>query len=125
MVIDWLEIIKAAVLILMGATVTYVRTNPKIQKEIAEVEKWLETIKAAAVAYIDRAEKEFKGSGRGTEKRKWVVTMLYGLIPDKIKPFIDIEVVEDIVQATFDVVNDYAKQQLDKLVDKALPDEGV
>lgn len=125
MVIDWVEFVKAAILILVGATVTYVRTNPKIMGEIAEAETWLEKIRAAAVAYIDRAEKEFKGHGRGDEKRKWVVKMLYDLIPDKVKPFISLDVVEDVVQSVFDVVNDYAKQQLDKLVDEVVPDEGA
>lgn len=123
--INWLEVGGYIVMLIVGALVTYAKTNPKIIKEAAEAEKWLETVKASALTYIDRAENEFKGAGRGEAKFIWVVNTLHGLIPSAIRPYISKDIIEDIVQSAFDVVEDYAKLQFDKIVDEVIPDEEV
>lgn len=121
--INWIEVVGYVVMLLIGGAATYIKTNPKLLKEVTDAEKWIETIKADAVVYIDRAEREFSGTGRGEAKFVWVVNALYNLIPVKIRPFIAKKTVEDIVQSVFDMVDDYARQQLDRIVDEVLPDE--
>ena len=114
-----MEILTGIIFFIVGAAATYYKTSPKLKDKTDEALTWLERLRSAAVEYIDRAEQEFKGVKRGGEKFKWVVDNLHSILPEAIKPFISKSTIEDIVQNTFDIVEGYAKQQLDKLVDKA------
>lgn len=118
MAINWFEIVKSVLFIIAGGLIVYYKTNPKLKTESDKALEWIERLRGAAVEYIDRAELEFEGTKRGGEKFEWVVDKLYSLLPAAVKPFISREIVKDIVQSTFDLVQSYAKQQLDRLVDK-------
>ena len=118
MTINWFEIVKSVLYILAGGLIVYYKTSPKLKSESDKALEWLERLRGAAVEYIDRAELEFEGTKRGGEKFEWVVDKLYSLLPAAVKPFVSRSTVAEIVQGTFDLVQDYAKQQLDRLVDK-------
>lgn len=120
MSINWLEILKAVALVILGGAVVYFKSNPKLQSKAKEVEEWVEHLRGAAVEFIARAEREFVGTKRGGEKFIWVVNGLYNMLPDTLKPFIGKDLIGSIVQSTFDVVESYAKVQLDRLVDKVV-----
>ena len=53
----------------------------------------------------------------GGKKFDQVVTKLYGLVPDPIKSIVTREMIEEIVQSTFDQIEEYAAIQIDKLID--------
>ncbi len=52
------------------------------------------------------------------EKRDLVVAQLKALIPMMFRPFITDAVLEGMVQAAFDKIEDYAKKQLEKKANK-------
>lgn len=115
---NWIEIIKAIALILFGGAIVYFKNSPKLQGKAKEVETWVEHLRGAAVEFIAQAEQEFVGTKRGGEKFIWVVNALHNLLPDALRPFISKDLIADIVQSTFDLVEGYAKVQLDRVVDK-------
>lgn len=68
-------------------------------------------IAKAATEAVNDAEQDGK---TGEEKKEMAVTQVYALIPAIYKPFITRAVVEGLVQAAFDKIEDYAKKQLNK-----------
>ena len=66
-----------------------------------------------------KAEEDYKDTTKkGGEKFEEVVDKLYSLVPDALKPIITEDRIKDIVQSTFDEVENYVKLQLDNTVDK-------
>ena len=43
-------------------------------------------------------------------------------MPAGLKPFFSHDLMEQIVQGAFDAIQSFAKKQLDKVVDKVIPD---
>lgn len=68
-------------------------------------------ITKAATDAVNDAEQKDK---TGEEKKEIAVTQVYALIPAIYKPIITRAVVEGIVQAAFDKIEEYAKKQADK-----------
>lgn len=76
----------------------------------------------AVAGFIDEAEDIYKDSTKaGGEKFEWVVDRIMNIIPIALKPFISRALVETVVQKVFDIMESYAKKQLDKVVDKVIP----
>ena len=76
-------------------------------------------IMSEVVVYIRKAEEDYKDTTKkGGEKFEEVVDKLYSLVPDALKPIITEDRIKDIVQSTFDEVENYVKLQLDETVDK-------
>ncbi|WMJ85027.1 hypothetical protein ACS3UN_04150 [Oscillospiraceae bacterium LTW-04] len=97
-----IELLKWLALFTLGAASIYYQTNTKISCYIARL--------------IDEAEHVYKGvSKSGGEKFEWVVTTLYSMVPALLKPFITREVLEDLVQSTFDAMQQYAMIQIGRL----------
>ena len=117
---NWIQILGYILFMLLGAAVTYYKNRPKLIEKTEEAITWIERLRGMAADYIARAEAAYQGTKRGGEKFEWVVTALYGLLPDAVTPFISRETVEDIVQGVFDSVESYAKRQLDKFVDETI-----
>lgn len=119
---NWIEFIKYILFALLGAAAVYYKNNPKLQGKVKEAENWREKLRGYAAEYIAKAEAAYQGTKRGGEKFEWVVTALYGLLPDAVTPFISRETVGDIVQGVFDSIESYAKRQADKLADRMSAD---
>ncbi|RPF41928.1 hypothetical protein EDD70_2988 [Hydrogenoanaerobacterium saccharovorans] len=94
-------ILQTIAMVVLGAAAVYYNTNAKL--------------KAKTTALIAQAEDTYKDVTKaGGGKRSWVVDRLYALIPNPLRVIITRDMVETIVQNTFDEVTKYAKLQLDK-----------
>ena len=103
------EIIMTVLALIFGGLSLYVGSKKKISDTVA--------------GFINDAEAEFKDSTQsGGEKFEWVITKIYSIIPTALKPFITRELISTVVQKTFDIMESYAKKQLDKVVDKIIPE---
>lgn len=110
------EIIMAVLAVLFGGLSVYLKTNNKVieTKRVLQ-EKVNGYINDAEAAYADTTK-------AGGQKREWVIDQLYNLVPSALKPFFSRELLETIVQNAFDAIQCFAAQQLDKAIDKVLPD---
>lgn len=98
-----IELLKWLALFMLGAASLYYQTNTKISCYVTKL--------------IDEAEEVYKDSAKaGGEKFEWVVSTLYGMIPSVLKPFISHQMLENLVQSTFDAMEKYAIAQIDKIV---------
>lgn len=68
-------------------------------------------INAAIAGKIDEAEIDGKV---GEEKKAEVIAQLQKLIPTILKPFITPAMLDALVQAAFDKIEEYAKKQVEK-----------
>lgn len=106
-----LEVVRVLVFVLFGGLSIYLQYNKKLQQKIAD-------ITAQAIILIKEAEFVYKDTTKaGGTKFKYVVDKLYNLVPKTLRVVITRETVEDIVQRTFDAVEEYAREQLDKATD--------
>lgn len=95
-------ILQTIAMVVLGAAAVYYNTNAKL--------------KAKTTALIAQAEDTYKDATKaGGRKRSWVVDRLYALIPKPLRVIITRDMVETIVQNTFDEITKYAKLQLDKV----------
>lgn len=103
---DILEIAKWIVIAILGGLALYAKTNQKLAE-----------LAAKAVIFIKEAELAYKDSTKsGGAKFEFVVNKLYTFVPAVLKPIITKDILEDITQRTFDQVEAYAKEQLDKRI---------
>ena len=61
---------------------------------------------------------KFGAIDAGGKKFNEVVNKLWSLVPVSLRPIITRQMIKDIVQSTFDEVENYVKLQLDNAVDK-------
>lgn len=101
-----MNILEILLYIILGGLALWFKTNSKLNN--------------AVNGLIARAEEEFTGFKQGNEKFQAVVNWLYELIPAFLKPFFPKKFVEALIQNAFEQSAAYAKQQLDKVVDKVL-----
>jgi len=113
------NIFVTVVAIAIGGLSLYLKTSAKAQAKAKEVQETMALIMGEVVVYIRKAEEDYKDSTKkGGEKFEEVVDKLYSLVPDALKPIITEDRIKDIVQSTFDEVENYVKLQLDDTVDK-------
>ena len=102
-----ISVLQVAAYIIIGGMALYLQTKGNL--------------KAKASVLIAEAEATYKDATKaGGEKFEWVVSSLYAIIPAVLKPLISRQMLESLVQSTFDAMQRYAKMQLDKFVDKAV-----
>lgn len=95
-------ILQTIAMVVLGAAAVYYNANAKL--------------KAKTTALIAQAEDTYKDTTKaGGLKRGWVVDRLYELIPIPLRVIITRDMIEAIVQNTFDEITKYAKLQLDKV----------
>lgn len=99
--------VETVIIIMMGGIIAYYKSNAKLNGVIA--------------ALITEAEQTFDSAKSGGKRFEWVVNKLYELIPAPLKAVITRQVIEQIVQGTFDSMAAFAKTQLDRVVDKVIP----
>lgn len=108
---DALEVVKTLGLVLLGGLSLYLQYNKKLQEKIKEV------VKNAALV-IKKAEEVYKDSTKaGGAKFEYAVNQLHSMIPVPFNRVISKELIADIVQSTFEEMESYAKEQLDKATD--------
>ena len=105
--INIIEVLQWAGLLLLGAALAYYRTNAKLQRFVASL--------------IVQAEKKYTDAKVGGIKFAWVCGKIYNMMPVPLRAIVTRQMIENIVQGTFDAMAAYAKTQIDKLVDTAIP----
>ena len=105
--IDLTEIIIALIglvaTVLTTFLIPYLRQKMSAEK-FSEMQMWVNiAVKAAEMLYA--------GTGRGEEKKAYVVETLYKIVPTYYKSIIKKDFIELLVQTTFDDVESFAKKQ--------------
>ena len=99
------NIIFGILWLVLGFLVYYLKTRTNIMEVAAEK--------------ISEAEKEYSEfSKAGSEKKKFVVSCIYQMLPAPMRLFFNEEVIGIIVQQVFDAAQKYATTQLDKIFNK-------
>lgn len=99
-----MQILMPILTILFGALSAYLRANERLRN--------------SSIKYITEAEEMYKDvSKAGGQKFEWVVDTLYNLVPRPLRILVTRKCIENIVQSTFDGIEEYAKTQLDKAID--------
>lgn len=105
--------------LLVGGLAIYFKVSTKAQAKAKEIQEVTSQIIANAVIFIKEAEDKYKDTtNAGGIKFNEVVTKLYDLVPDPIKGIITKDMIGEIVQSTFDEIEEYVKLQLDAVIDK-------
>lgn len=114
-----LSFIQSLIMLGCGGLALYFKFSTKAQTKAKEVQALIAQITAQAVVYIAEAEKDYKDTTQsGGKKFEQVVSKLYDLVPDALHGIITKEMIVQIVQSTFDEIQEYVRLQLDKTVDK-------
>lgn len=101
------QVIIAIITVLFGFLVSYFKTKSNL--------------KTLVVKWILAAEQYYKDYTKaGTEKFNMVVDKIYNLVPTFLKFIFTKKVIEQLVQNTFNVMQSYAQEQLDKQIDSKL-----
>ena len=106
--INIIEVLQWTGLLLFGMGLAYYHTNAKLQGVIA--------------SSIAQAEAAYGDAKAGSIKFEWVCHKIYSLVPVVLTTIITKQMIESLVQSTFDTMTAYAKMQLDKLLDSTMPD---
>lgn len=116
---QFLEILQNIITLLVGGLALYFKFSTKAQTKAKQVQKVITDITANAIIYIRKAEENFGDTtNAGGKKFGQVVTKLYDLVPEELNKIITKEMIEEIVQSTFNEIEKYAKLQFDEVVDK-------
>ena len=114
-----LSTIQSIIMLVCGGLVLYFKFSTKAQTKAKEVQELIAQITAQAVVYIAEAERDYKDTTQsGGKKFEQVVSKLYDLVPDALHGIITKEMISEIVQSTFDEIQEYVRLQLDNAVDK-------
>lgn len=96
-----IRIAMLAAMLLLGFAANYLKTRKDITGAVA--------------GKIDEAEKLYADCTKaGGQKFEWVVDTLYGYVPVWLRPILSREVIAQLVQSTFDVIQGYAYKQAEK-----------
>lgn len=113
------NVLQTLVTLGIGALALYFKFSTKAQTKAKQVQEAIADITAKAVIFIKEAEANYKDTtNAGGQKFEEVVTKLHDLIPDGLDKIITREMIEDIVQSTFDEIQEYMKTKLDEGIDK-------
>lgn len=110
-----LEIIKSLLVLCCGGLALYFKFSTKAQTKAKKIQATISEITAKAVIFIKEAEEDYKDTtNKGGEKFNQVVNKLHSLVPVQLQNIITYEMIENIVQNTFDEIEEYVKFQLDR-----------
>lgn len=114
-----LSLIQSLIMLGCGGLALYFKFSTKAQTKAKEIQELIAQITAQAVVYIAEAEKDYKDTTQsGGKKFEQVVSKLYDLVPDALHGIITKETISEIVQSTFDEIQEYVRLQLDNSIDK-------
>lgn len=113
-----LEGAKIALTVVFGGLALYFKYSAKAQAKAKEVQETISKVTADAVIFIKEAEEQYKDTTKaGGEKFKEVVNRLYSVVPQPLQSIITKKMVEEIVQSTFNEIEQYVQLQLDKAIE--------
>ena len=116
---DFLTLLQTAATLVCAGLALYFKFSTKAKTKAKEVQEVIAKITAKAVVYIKEAEDNYKDTtNAGGKKFEEVVSKLYDLVPDALHGIITKEMISEIVQSTFDEIEEYVKIQLDNGIDK-------
>ena len=110
------SILSGIGMVVLGALSVYLKTSTKARTKARQIAEMLGELNAKAVIFIAKAEEEYK-DWTGGEKFDIVVSELYDLVPNILKAIITKEMIEEIVQSTFDEIKKYATAKMDEAVE--------
>ena len=114
-----LEILEIVGLLIVGGLGLYFKHSAKAQAMAKEVQEVIANITAKAVIFIREAEEKYHDTtNMGGVKFEEVVDRLYDLVPDGLKFMITREMIADMVQSTFDQIEEYVRLQLDGAIEE-------
>lgn len=114
-----LSLIQSLIMLGCGGLALYFKFSIKAQTKAKQVQELIAQITAQAVVYIAEAEKDYKDTTQsGGKKFEQVVNKLYNLVPDALHGIVTKEMISEIVQSTFDEIQEYVRLQLDNSIDK-------
>ena len=114
-----LNLLQTVFSLIVAGIALYLKFSAKAQTKAKEVQEVISEITARAVIYIREAEENYKDTTKaGGKKFAQVVDKLYALVPEGLNKIITREMIEEIVQSTFNEIEEYARTALDKAVDK-------
>lgn len=114
-----LSLIQSLIMLGCGGLALYFKFSTKAQTKAKEIQQLIAQITAQAVVYIAEAEKDYKDTTQsGGKKFEQVVNKLYDLVPDALHGIVTKEMISEIVQSTFDEIQEYVRLQLDNGIDK-------
>lgn len=114
-----LNLLQTVFSLIVAGIALYLKFSTKAQTKAKEVQEVISEITARAVIYIREAEENYKDTTKtGGEKFAQVVDKLYALVPEGFNKIVTREMIEEIVQSTFNEIEEYARTTLDKAVDK-------
>lgn len=114
-----LSLIQSLIMLGCGGLALYFKFSTKAQTKAKEIQELIAQITAQAVVYIAEAEKDYKDTTQsGGKKFEQVVNKLYDLVPDALHSIVTKEMISEIVQSTFDEIQEYVRLQLDNGIDK-------
>lgn len=120
------QILSTVLLVVAGFLFTYLKRSEKAkllsEKAVADAVAFAKIIAQKASELITKAELEYEGTGRGKEKFNFVVDAIMKLIPDELELFFPRALIEAIVQSVFEGMAEFASAQIDKVLDKIMPD---
>ena len=105
--IDWLQVITTILLVIAGFLFEYFKTKTKLIDRAKD-----------AVVYAEHTYNSYTKAGE--QKFQWAISYIAGLVPGPLKLIFTEELLGTIIQSAFDCMEKYAKQQLDKVVDKVV-----
>lgn len=125
-----LDVLKLVATIVAGGLAVYYKFSTKARTKSKELQSVIASLLAEASFYIRLAQEntaKFMEDAEGNyrdattangAKFQYVVDKLHGLVPDAFKMIITREMIQDIVQSTFDEMKKFSVAKLDELVDK-------
>lgn len=114
-----MNILQIIATVIFGGLAIYFKTSTKAKTKAAELEKTLGDLLANAIIYINEAEEVYKSATHaGGEKFEYVCEKLYMLLPEPMRYVITQDMIENVVQNTFEQLEAYATKQLDNVVSR-------
>lgn len=101
-----IEILRLIITLLLGGLMLYFQANSKLKSKIAGL------IAEAEALYRDTVK-------AGGQKHQYVTDKLHSMVPVYLKPVLTKELLSILVDNTFQSMERYAKQQLDKLMNRS------
>lgn len=113
-----IEGLKFLAYLIMGGLALYFKHSSKAQTKGKQIQQTLAEVTAKAVIFIKEAEEEYRDvTEMGGEKFALVVARLHALVPVQLQGIITEKMIGDIVQSTFDEIEEYVRLQLDKTIE--------
>lgn len=100
-----ITVLQIIAYIILGGLVLYFKANSTLKEKASEI------IADAEITYKDTIK-------AGGKKHEYVVDKLYSMVPAGLNLVITRDLISAFVENTFQSMEVYAKQQLDKAIDK-------